>query len=121
MEEEWGGSFVVSVDELGVTGLWTTIKDVSWGFGCVNPSTTSCVRLGWSGDAAGGGKHTVGVCVIFFAARTTCRRFATLYAALDKSDNDNNGKQTNGSPITPTPTPQTHTHSCSSPGRRSKG
>jgi hypothetical protein len=26
--EELGGNFVVSVDELGVNGLWTTIKDV---------------------------------------------------------------------------------------------
>jgi hypothetical protein len=29
MEEELGGNFVIAVDELGVTGLWTTIKDVS--------------------------------------------------------------------------------------------
>jgi hypothetical protein len=28
MEEELGGTFVVSVDELGVNGLWSTIKDV---------------------------------------------------------------------------------------------
>jgi hypothetical protein len=27
--EEWGGSFVVAVEELGVNGLWTTIKEVS--------------------------------------------------------------------------------------------
>lgn len=30
-QEEWGGSFVVAVEELGVNGLWTTIKDVSRG------------------------------------------------------------------------------------------
>jgi hypothetical protein len=29
MEEELGGTFVVSVDELGLNGLWSTIKDVS--------------------------------------------------------------------------------------------
>ena len=29
MEEELGGNFVIAVDELGITGLWTTIKDVS--------------------------------------------------------------------------------------------
>lgn len=29
MEEELGGNFVIAVEELGVTGLWTTIKDVS--------------------------------------------------------------------------------------------
>jgi hypothetical protein len=27
--EELGGTFYVSVDELGLTGLWTTVKDVS--------------------------------------------------------------------------------------------
>ena len=26
--EELGGTFYVSVDELGLTGLWTTVKDV---------------------------------------------------------------------------------------------
>jgi hypothetical protein len=26
--EELGGTFVIAVDELGVTGLWSTIKDV---------------------------------------------------------------------------------------------
>jgi len=29
MEEELGGTFVVAVDELGLNGLWSTIKDVS--------------------------------------------------------------------------------------------
>lgn len=34
--EELGGSWVISVDELGVVGLWTTIKDVSGScLGCV--------------------------------------------------------------------------------------
>jgi hypothetical protein len=28
-QEELGGAFVISVDELGVNGLWTTVKDVS--------------------------------------------------------------------------------------------
>ncbi len=28
MEEELGGNFVIAVEELGVNGLWTTIKDV---------------------------------------------------------------------------------------------
>lgn len=27
--EELGGNFVIAVEELGLTGLWTTIKDVS--------------------------------------------------------------------------------------------
>ncbi len=27
--EELGGNFVVAVEELGLTGIWTTIKDVS--------------------------------------------------------------------------------------------
>jgi hypothetical protein len=29
MDEELGGTFVVSVEELGINGLWSTIKDVS--------------------------------------------------------------------------------------------
>lgn len=34
--EELGGSWVISVDELGAAGLWTTIKDVSGScVGCV--------------------------------------------------------------------------------------
>lgn len=28
MEEELGGTFVVAVDELGLNGLWSTVKDV---------------------------------------------------------------------------------------------
>ena len=27
-EEELGGTFVIAVDELGLNGLWSTIKDV---------------------------------------------------------------------------------------------
>lgn len=27
--EELGGTFVVAVEELGITGLWTTIREVS--------------------------------------------------------------------------------------------
>lgn len=29
--EELGGNFVLAVEELGLTGLWTTIKDVRCG------------------------------------------------------------------------------------------
>lgn len=53
MEEELGGNFVIAVDELGITGLWTTIKDVSvhttWhdciGTGTAVPSA-ACARCG---------------------------------------------------------------------------
>lgn len=66
--EELGGTFVISVDELGVNGLWSTIKDVSDAFEDCIANHAGLTRLVATSNATG----------LWLAGCQLCKRFTAF-------------------------------------------